>query len=1057
MRFKNLLCIVLTLVFLSGVSVVLADPWPMEEEELRTTIFYRGQEYLPENLTEDQMKEALGWYMGPNNGMSPFVVPENANPLRSDRANQPSFMVDNYGTDIANRIDALRTRVVGDVQGAVKINGYVTYNDNGGTWPAPKVTEMGRYYEAMAKELGLRVRVYTASDPYLAPQSGGDANGIAFIVCEVGPEDARESVMILTHMDTVWDSWRIDYESSNNENALITSTAGKCWNLGGLLSGKEIIEPTTGRPAIVGRGTDDDKVTAIPEMYALKALKDSGVPLKRKVQILLGTNEENGGNRGAQSFTRLETFPKVSYVADVSDGSLRLTQPTFWYARGVLSWDNPRNDDITLRFPAVLPREEFALSNNSTAGGPGTYVRWKAFYDAYHVGSLVGSTQPTGAGSAGWGLQAKTAAWLVCKNAADAGNLYADAIELRKTYIKKYYTYLQNQNYYKPFIVEPTNIDVGPAGSVNPRRNADGTPEAGRWDIGIDVQLVYSPGSDFQDTVQIIARGITWRYTEQFGMNSRQILMDFLANLNIPSGKTARWQNAVKRIAKVFPYGQAEPGKDTWRAAHLFDAVGVQAYFNEFTPSLTTESNLTARRRNLSIAAASWDIDVNSNVASPTRPAARAVTYGGNNDEDVGLLYFELRFLYPMAPFDDDWFKPTSAANNRDYLPSVQAEKVRAAMAAAGIGSTSISGSANTSTTVTTDGITSYNQTSGGSGLGSTTAYAVPNYYASYTHDCVQFALRSTNAYYKANDIPWRETLCGQNGTNYSVVFRIGSSVIDGNANGFNSPPKGGASVGIGHWGGKNGLHAYNERVEIDGLIGFANRVAMVLGDAAQGRPHTYEVSGNGSTNPRMVLRLENMELPTNFNATSTSTYDSLLKEDVYVQETTELPDIMAALTTKGILPTDPEKEIDFLFGRKFLMKGIPADGAFELTVKVGEADDGMMQHLLVVGELADGSGWDVINDNKSDKLETVAKVLSGSKYDKNAASADVVNTRIITFLITEPDDGSGGDGDGDDDKDNCKDKIKDWIDDLCENGCNAGVPMLAVLALAGLMIRRKF
>ena len=1042
MKFKNLLFIVLTLVFLSGVSVVLADPWPVEEEEASTTVFYRGQEYLPEDLTVDQMKEALGWYMGPNNGMSPFAVPENGNPLRSDRANQPSFIVDNYGDDIANRIDALRSRIVGDVKGAININSWGSYNNSGASWPFPSVTEMGNYYAGIARDLGLRVRVVTANST-TPPIS--TATGTAYIIIEVGPEDAVESVMILTHMDTQTDSLRFDYESSIGST---TPSVVKHWNLGGFLSGKEIVDPVTGRLAIVGRGADDDKVSGIPEMYALKALQDSGVPLKRRVQILLGTGEESAGMPGANAFARLETFPKVSYVADVSDGSLRLTQNMMWYARGVLSWDNPGNDDITLRFPAVLAGNEYSLSNTS---GPGTFVRWRATYNAYHIGSLVGSTQVSSYGN--WGLQLKTAAWLVCKDAATAGLIYADAMNIRDLYMEKYFTYIQNQNYYKPFIQEQKFLDVGPVGAVNPHIGPDGAPEYGRWDIGIDVQLVKSPGSELQDTVQIIARGMNWRYTEQFGQNSRQILMDFLANLTLPAGKTARWQNAVKRIAKVFPYGQAEPGKDTWRAAHLFDAVGVQAYFNEFTPSLTT----SVGNRSMSIPTASWDVDINSgSVASPTRPGARTVTYVGQNMDDVGQLYFELRFLYPMAPFDDDWFKPSSTANNRDYLPSVQAEKVRAAMAAAGIGTTTLAaGSNNNSTIASVEGISGFNQTSGGSGINNTSGFSVPTYYTSYTHDCVQFALRSTNAYYKANDIPWRETLCGQNGTNYATVFRIGNGTINGNVNGFTAPPVGGTAVGLGHWGGKNGLHSFNERVEPDGLIGYANRVAAVLGDAAHGRYHTYDVSGNGNTQSRMVLRLENIQGNPTYSELSNTTYTSLLKEDVYVQESTELPNIMAALTTQGILPSDPEKEIDFLFGRKFLMKGIPSDGAFELTVKVGEADDGMMQHLLVVGELADGSGWDVINDNKSDKLETVAKVLSGSKYDKNAASADVVNTRIITFLITEPDDGSG-DGDGDD-KDNCKDKIKDWLDDLCENGCNAGVPMLAVLALAGLMIRRKY
>lgn len=45
---------------------------------------------------------------------------------------------------------------------------------------------------------------------------------------------------------------------------------------------------------IFGRGTADDKGPAIATLYAMKALKESGVTLSRKVRIIFGTNEETG-------------------------------------------------------------------------------------------------------------------------------------------------------------------------------------------------------------------------------------------------------------------------------------------------------------------------------------------------------------------------------------------------------------------------------------------------------------------------------------------------------------------------------------------------------------------------------------------------------------------------------------------------------------------------------------------------------------------------------------------------------------------------------------------
>lgn len=45
---------------------------------------------------------------------------------------------------------------------------------------------------------------------------------------------------------------------------------------------------------IFGRGAVDDKGPAIATLYAMKALKESGVNLSRKIRIIFGTNEETG-------------------------------------------------------------------------------------------------------------------------------------------------------------------------------------------------------------------------------------------------------------------------------------------------------------------------------------------------------------------------------------------------------------------------------------------------------------------------------------------------------------------------------------------------------------------------------------------------------------------------------------------------------------------------------------------------------------------------------------------------------------------------------------------
>ena len=83
--------------------------------------------------------------------------------------------------------------------------------------------------------------------------------------CEYG--DGEEMVAVLGHLDVV--------------------PAGDGWSFnpwGGEIEGGRIF----------GRGTMDDKGPSIAAIYALAALRDSGLPLKRRIRVLFGCNEETG-------------------------------------------------------------------------------------------------------------------------------------------------------------------------------------------------------------------------------------------------------------------------------------------------------------------------------------------------------------------------------------------------------------------------------------------------------------------------------------------------------------------------------------------------------------------------------------------------------------------------------------------------------------------------------------------------------------------------------------------------------------------------------------------
>ena len=47
---------------------------------------------------------------------------------------------------------------------------------------------------------------------------------------------------------------------------------------------------------IYGRGTADDKGPAIAALYAMRAVKELGIPVKKNVRLILGTDEECGSS-----------------------------------------------------------------------------------------------------------------------------------------------------------------------------------------------------------------------------------------------------------------------------------------------------------------------------------------------------------------------------------------------------------------------------------------------------------------------------------------------------------------------------------------------------------------------------------------------------------------------------------------------------------------------------------------------------------------------------------------------------------------------------------------
>ncbi|NLY42960.1 MAG: dipeptidase PepV [Clostridiaceae bacterium] len=66
---------------------------------------------------------------------------------------------------------------------------------------------------------------------------------------------------------------------------------------------------------IYGRGAIDDKGPAVAALYAMKALKDSGVPLNKRIRLILGLDEESGWEC-IQRYKETEEAPSLGFTPD---------------------------------------------------------------------------------------------------------------------------------------------------------------------------------------------------------------------------------------------------------------------------------------------------------------------------------------------------------------------------------------------------------------------------------------------------------------------------------------------------------------------------------------------------------------------------------------------------------------------------------------------------------------------------------------------------------------------------------------------------------------------
>ena len=123
-----------------------------------------------------------------------------------------------------------------------------------------------------------------------ARRLGFEARDFDGYACDVTLGSAEEKIAVLGHLDVV--------------------PVGDGWT-------KPPFDALIENNRIYGRGTNDDKGPALAALYAMKAVREAGIPLKKSVRLILGCDEESGWEDMTYYGAR-ERIPNVGFSPDAS-------------------------------------------------------------------------------------------------------------------------------------------------------------------------------------------------------------------------------------------------------------------------------------------------------------------------------------------------------------------------------------------------------------------------------------------------------------------------------------------------------------------------------------------------------------------------------------------------------------------------------------------------------------------------------------------------------------------------------------------------------------------
>lgn len=168
----------------------------------------------------------------------------------------------------------------------LKENNLIKFKDNGGNNMSKLDNLIDSWKDEIVEETRNLIKIRSVEEKAKDDRPFGD-----------GPYEALQYALKLSD--------KFGFTTKNHENYAGHAEWGQGHDIVGILVHLDVVPEGTGWTyppyeakvvdgKIYGRGSSDDKGPTVAAMYALRAVKEAGIPLQKRVRIIFGTNEESG-------------------------------------------------------------------------------------------------------------------------------------------------------------------------------------------------------------------------------------------------------------------------------------------------------------------------------------------------------------------------------------------------------------------------------------------------------------------------------------------------------------------------------------------------------------------------------------------------------------------------------------------------------------------------------------------------------------------------------------------------------------------------------------------